>query len=70
MLAPAATSKEIVGRLNAAINAGLQSPEIASTLVKLGVDAKISSPQEFAAFLGAERDKWAAVIKAAGVRAE
>ena len=48
----------------------LQSPEIAGTLVKLGVDAKISSPEEFTAFLGAERDKWAAVIKAAGVRAE
>jgi tripartite-type tricarboxylate transporter receptor subunit TctC len=48
----------------------LQSPEIASTLVKLGVDARISSPEEFAAFLGAERDKWAAVIKAAGVRAQ
>jgi tripartite-type tricarboxylate transporter receptor subunit TctC len=39
-------------------------------LVKLGVDAKISSPEEFAEFLAAERDKWAAVIKAAGVQAE
>jgi tripartite-type tricarboxylate transporter receptor subunit TctC len=70
VVAPAGTPGAIVDRLNAAINAGLQSPEIAGTLVKLGVDAKISSPQEFAAFLGAERDKWAAVIKAAGVRAE
>ena len=47
-----------------------QSLEIASALVKLGVDAKISSPEEFAAFLANERDKWAAVIKAAGVRVE
>jgi tripartite-type tricarboxylate transporter receptor subunit TctC len=39
-------------------------------LVRLGVDAKISSPQEFAAFLAREREKWAAVIKAAGVRAQ
>jgi tripartite-type tricarboxylate transporter receptor subunit TctC len=70
VVAPAGTPGAIVDRLNAAINASLQSPEIAGTLVKLGVDAKISSPQEFAAFLGAERDKWAAVIKAAGVRAE
>ncbi len=51
VVAPAGTPGAIVNRLNAAINASLQSPEIASTLVKLGVDAKISSPQEFAAFL-------------------
>ena len=70
VVAPAGTPGAIVDRLNAAINVSLQSPEIAGTLVKLGVDAKISSPEEFAAFLGAERDKWAAVIKAAGVRAE
>jgi tripartite-type tricarboxylate transporter receptor subunit TctC len=70
VVAPAGTPNAIVDRLNAAINASLQSPEIASTLVKLGVDAKISSPAEFAAFLANERDKWAAVIKAAGVRAE
>src|SRR5262249_34095607 len=70
VVAPAGTPGAIVDRLNAAINASLQSAEIASTLVKLGVDAKISSPEEFAEFLAAERDKWAAVIKAAGVQAE
>src|SRR5262252_4115820 len=70
VVAPAGTPDAIVDRLNDAINASLQSPEIASTLVKLGVDAKISSRQEFAAFLAKERDKWAAVIKAAGVQAQ
>ena len=45
-------------------------PRSPALLVRLGVDAKISSPEEFAAFLAAERDKWAAVIKAAGVQAE
>src|SRR5262249_31180738 len=70
VVAPAGTPDAIVDRLNDAINASLQSPEIASALVKLGVDAKISSPQEFAAFLAKERDKWAAVIKAAGVQAQ
>src|SRR5262244_4661420 len=70
VVAPAGTPDAIVDRLNDAINASLQSPEIASALVKLGVDAKISSPQEFAAFLAKERDKWAVVIKAAGVQAQ
>jgi tripartite-type tricarboxylate transporter receptor subunit TctC len=66
VVAPAGTPAAIVNRLNAAINASLQSPEVASALVRLGVDAKIFSPEEFAAFLARERDKWAAVIKAAG----
>src|SRR5215475_14575244 len=70
VVAPTGTPDAIVHRLNADINASLQSPEVASALVRLGVDAKISSPQEFAAFLARERDKWAAVIKAAGVRAQ
>jgi len=69
-VAPTGTPDTIVNRLNADINASLQSPEVASALVRLGVDAKISSPPEFAAFLARERDKWAAVIKAAGVRAQ
>jgi len=70
VVAPTGTPGAIVNRLNADINASLQSPEVASALVRLGVDVKISSPQEFAAFLARERDKWAAVIKAAGVRAQ
>ena|SRR5262245_39717450 len=64
VVAPTGTPDAIVNRLNADINASLQSPEVASALVRLGVDVKISSPQEFAAFLARERDKWAAVIKA------
>ena len=70
VVAPTGTPAAIVNRLNVDINASLQSPEVASALVRLGVDAKISSPQEFAAFLARERDRWAAVIKAAGVRAQ
>ena len=44
VVAPVGTPGAIVDRLNAAINASLHSPEIAGTLIKLGVDAKISSP--------------------------
>jgi tripartite-type tricarboxylate transporter receptor subunit TctC len=70
VVAPAGTPGAVVDRLNAAINASLRSSEVASALVRLAVDAKVSSPQEFAAFLARERDKWAAVIKAVGVQAE
>ena len=70
--APAVTGTPaaIVAKLNAAINESLKSPEIGATLTKLNVDAKTSSPDEFAAFLARERDKWTTVIKAAGVQAE
>jgi tripartite-type tricarboxylate transporter receptor subunit TctC len=70
VVAPAGTPAAIVARLNAAINESLKSPEIGATLTKLNVDAKTSSPDEFAAFLARERDKWTTVIKTAGVQAE
>jgi tripartite-type tricarboxylate transporter receptor subunit TctC len=70
VVAPAGTPPAIVAKLNAAINESLKSPEIGATLTKLSVDAKASSPEEFAAFLARERDKWSAVIKTAGVQAE
>ena len=70
VVAPAGTPAAIVAKLNAAINESLKSAEIGATLTKLSVDAKTSSPEEFAAFLARERDKWTTVIKTAGVQAE
>jgi tripartite-type tricarboxylate transporter receptor subunit TctC len=70
VVAPAGTPAAIVGRLNAAINESLRSPEVAGTLTKLNVDARLSSPEEFAAFLARERDKWTTVVRTAGVQAE
>ena len=70
VVAPAGTPSAIVSRLNASINESLRSPEVAGTLTKLSVDAKISSPAEFAAFLAKERDKWTTVVKSAGVQSQ
>jgi tripartite-type tricarboxylate transporter receptor subunit TctC len=70
VVAPAGTPGATLNRLNAAINDSLTSPEIASTLTKLSVDAKLTSPEEFAAFLARERDKWTSVVKTAGVQME
>jgi tripartite-type tricarboxylate transporter receptor subunit TctC len=70
VVAPAGTPAAIVGKLNSAVNESLRSPEVAGTLVKLSVDAKITSPEELAAFLGGERDKWTTVVKTAGVKAD
>jgi tripartite-type tricarboxylate transporter receptor subunit TctC len=63
----AGISGSIVGKLNGAINESLKSPDVASTLVKLAVDAKTESPEKFGAFLTEELSKMAPVVKAAGL---
>ena len=70
IVAPASTPAPIVDKLNAAINAGLSSPEIRETLAKVGAESRPGSPQEFAAFIAAETKKWSAIAKTAGVTTE
>ena len=60
VLAPAGTPPEIVGKLNAAINETLRSPEMKDSMAKLGFDAKIGSPQDFAKFIAEEIPRWTA----------
>src|SRR5262245_19262881 len=47
VVAPAATPAAVIRRLNAAINDGLRSPDIVAGLAKLGIDPKLSTPEEF-----------------------
>ncbi len=70
VVAPAGTPAPVVNRLNAAVNDSLKSPEVAAVLVRLGVEARIASAEEFAAFVARERAKWTVVAKAAGVQVE
>src|SRR5215470_4643464 len=70
LVAPAGTPEPIVGRLNVAINDGLKSAEVRSTLAKFGSDPLSGSPQDFAAFIASEGKKWAEVVKQSGVKFE
>jgi tripartite-type tricarboxylate transporter receptor subunit TctC len=70
VLAPAGTPPGIVGKLNAAINETLRAPEMKESMAKLGFDAKIGSPQEFATFIAEEIPRWAEIVKATGVTFE
>jgi tripartite-type tricarboxylate transporter receptor subunit TctC len=70
MLAPAGTPADVVAKLNAAINETLRSPEMAASMTKLGLDAKIGTPQDFAAFIKDEMPKWAVIVRSSGVKAE
>jgi tripartite-type tricarboxylate transporter receptor subunit TctC len=70
VVAPAATPAAIVDRLNGAINEAVRSAEIEAAFVRLAVEPHPGSPENFAGFLARERDKWGALIRAAGIRAE
>ena len=70
VLAPAGTPPEIVGKLNAAINETLRSAEMKDSMAKLGFDAKIGSPQDFAKFIAEETPRWTEIVKATGVKSE
>jgi tripartite-type tricarboxylate transporter receptor subunit TctC len=70
VVAPPGTPGEIVARLNAAVNAGLAAPETQARLARLGAAPLIGTPADFAALIATEVPKWAAVVKAAGIRIE
>jgi len=69
-LAPARTPAEIIVRLNREIVRILKLPEMQERLLALGADPVGSTPDAFAAFIRSEHDKWARVIRHAGMRAE
>jgi tripartite-type tricarboxylate transporter receptor subunit TctC len=70
VVAPAATPRTPIERLNTAINAAIETQDLRATLADLGVEAQRGSPQQFGAFLAAERTKWAAAVKASGAKVD
>jgi tripartite-type tricarboxylate transporter receptor subunit TctC len=71
VVAPAGTPAPIVNRLNESIRASLAKPETRERLRALGATTEGgSSPADFETYLRMDRDRWARVIKAAGVKGE
>jgi tripartite-type tricarboxylate transporter receptor subunit TctC len=68
VVAPAGTPRPIIEQLNAAINAGLQSPVVQEKLAKFSAIAKLGTPEDFKIFLAAQMQRWAALVKIAGAR--
>jgi tripartite-type tricarboxylate transporter receptor subunit TctC len=69
-VAPAATPKSVVDRLNREITAIVESPEMKEKLRGQGVEADGMKPEEIAALFRAETAKWARVIKDAKIQVE
>ena len=64
------TPKDVIARLNQDIGRILSSSDMRSRLATEGAEPGGGSPEQFAAFFRAEIDKWAKVIKAAGIKLE
>jgi len=70
VLAPAGTPAAIVAKLNGAINEILKSKEAQDGLARLSAEARIGSPQDFAAFIASETPRWAAIANETGVKVD
>ena len=67
--APANTPADIIDKLNTEVNVALADPAIKARLAGLGSVPLSMSPVEYRAFIAAETEKWAKVIKFAGIKA-
>ncbi|HTP96705.1 MAG TPA: tripartite tricarboxylate transporter substrate binding protein [Burkholderiales bacterium] len=70
IVAPGATPKNIVARLNAEIVKAMKLPDVRERFAGLGTDPVTSSPEEFSALIRNEYARWSKLIKAAGIKAE
>ena len=68
--APKATPVDVIDKLNKELNAGLADAKVKARIVELGGTVMGGTPAEFAKVLGEATEKWAKVIKAAGIKAE
>jgi tripartite-type tricarboxylate transporter receptor subunit TctC len=68
VVAPAGTPREIVDRLNAAVNAGLKSEAAQKNLANFSAIAKLGTPEDFKIFLAEQVQKWGAIVRLADAR--
>lgn len=71
MVAPAGTPAPIIQKLYKALTETVADKDVAQRLSAGGADARISkSPAEFSAYMAAERQRWAVVVKESGATAD
>jgi tripartite-type tricarboxylate transporter receptor subunit TctC len=68
--APKNTPAEIIDRLNKEINAALAEPKMKARLADLGATVLALSPANFSKLIAEDTDKWAKVVKFAGIKAD
>jgi len=68
VVAPAGTPRPIVDKLAGAINEALKNEEVTKPLIAAGLDIKGGTPDEFAAYIASETEKYNNVVTAGGLR--
>ena len=61
-------SEEIIGKLNAAANKALISPQVTSRFAELNVATRPTTPAEFGAYVEAQMALWSRVVKDANIK--
>jgi tripartite-type tricarboxylate transporter receptor subunit TctC len=70
IVGPRGVPAAAVDKLNAAVRASVAKPETRARLAALGAVTQPGSPQELTTWLKQDAERWARVIKAAGVKEE
>jgi len=68
IVAPAGTPSDVVAKLAAALRETLQSPEVQQRFDELGYETIVDTPAQFGAFIRADGERYAKVIRRAGLR--
>jgi tripartite-type tricarboxylate transporter receptor subunit TctC len=68
LLTPAGVAQEIIARLHAVTVKALNSPEVTERLSRQGAAVMTNTPDEFAAFIRSEIERWGRMVHAAGAR--
>jgi tripartite-type tricarboxylate transporter receptor subunit TctC len=65
---PHGTPKDIVTKLNAALNTALTSPQVADRFKQLNIETRQNTPEEFASFVAEQTKLWGGIVKEANIK--
>jgi len=70
LIAPAGTPREIVEKLNAAVQKVIAQPAIRAKFAEIGAQATGGTPEQFGAYIREDLAKWTRIVKEANVKVE
>jgi tripartite-type tricarboxylate transporter receptor subunit TctC len=70
IVGPAGLPRAVVAQLNGAINEALQSAQLRANFMNLGIEPRISTPEEFATLLAEDAPRWFDIIRMTGIKLE
>ena len=70
LVGPAGLPKDVVAKLNKAVNEGLQAPDVKERFAKIGAEPAGTTPEKFDAYIRSETARWGKLIKERGIKPE